>query len=89
MTQLRTIREVDSPFNDTSMEMALDVVYQELLGMQPRDAEEALYYMNIAMWRFALQFAENLDAVRPDVMSLWSSREFFPAQCKARAPSTE
>ena len=65
---------------------ALDYAYQEFLGQRPTSPEWAVHVMNIAMWRFALQYVENLDDVRSDVVQLWSLPDCLPGHL--RPPTT-
>jgi hypothetical protein len=78
VSELRTVREIGSPFTDDSIDSALDNVYAEVLASRPATPDEAVYYLNLEMWRFALQFAEDLDQVRSDVLEVWNSPNMFP-----------
>jgi len=83
MSQLKTAREIGRPFDDTSIEAALHSFHSEVISLEPTSPYWAIRMLNFAMWLFALQFAEDLDQVRYDVMVIWNSPGCFPSPREA------
>jgi len=73
MSKLTTVREIGGPFDDTSIEAALDSVHTDVVAGQPADPYEAVFYLIVATWRFALQFAKDFETARSIVLDVWGS----------------
>jgi len=86
MSKLITVREIGSPFDDTSIKAALVSLYSEVLADQPVEPYEAIFYLNVATWRFALQFAKDFEAARSIVLDVWNSPCCFPNQEESQTP---
>jgi len=86
MSKLKTVREIGSPFDDTSIEATLDHIYADVLADQPADPYEAVFLLIVATWRFALQFAEDFETARSIVLDVWGSPCLCPDPSVQQTP---
>lgn len=86
MSQLKTLREIDSPFDDSSIKAAINSVHSDVLGDHPSEPYEAIFYLIVATWRFALQFADDFETARSIVLDVWGSPSLCPDPSGQQTP---
>jgi len=86
MPQLKTVREIGKPFDDTSIKAAIKSVHSDVLADHPAEPYEAIFYLNVATWRFALQFAKDFEAARSLVLDVWGSPSLCPDPSGQQTP---
>jgi len=86
MSKLETVREIGRPFDDASIKAAISSVHSDVVADQPAEPYEAIFCLNVATWRFALQFAKDFETARSIVLDIWGSPSLCPDPTGQQTP---
>jgi len=77
MCELKTVREIESPFNGSSMEAAIEDLFIRVGMYQPEDASHLVLATIQVLCEFATQFVEDLPELRKEAIEMWEGPTHF------------